>query len=557
MLLLLFAVFVVVWFSNLEYRKLVLTDEGRYAEIPREMVASGDWLTPRLNGIKYFEKPPLQYWVTATAYGVFGEHHWTARLWPALSGLLGVLLVYYGGRRLFGPAAGFFSALALGGSAGYIAVGHLNALDMGLTFFMTGALIAFLLGQRDGASAESRRRWVLCAWACAAFAVLSKGLIGIVLPAATLAIYVLLERDYGLLRRLHWGSGVTIFMAIAAPWFVLVQLANPEFARFFFIHEHFERFLTTVHRRVEPWWFFFPILAVGMLPWVTLLPQALLRGWRSVDRHDSFKPQRFLVIWALCIFTFYSLSNSKLPSYILPIFPALALLVGLWLAQAQARSLFWHLLVVLLLGVALTAFAPQVVRLASAKVPQALYEGYVPWLIASGLAAVMGGGYALYCCRRAKPGLALIATGLGSLFATQLVITGHDALSPAYSAYHFAQKVQPYLAADLPFYSVGTYEQTLPFYIKRTVTLVAFSGEMSYGLEQEPWLSIPDLASFEREWRGEGRALAIMEPHTYLALGQRGLPMQVVARDTRRLIVRKPDTSRQPNSPSRTGSEEK
>src|SRR5574341_60370 len=282
-LIVLVTVFLAIWSGNLDYHKLVRPDEGRYAEIAREMAVTGDWITPRLNGIKYFEKPPLQYWATASAYKVFGEHHWTARLWPGVTGFLGVIFVFLAGRKLFGAVAGYYAALVLASSALYVGVGHMNSLDMGLTFFMTATALAFLLAQRAGTDPAASRRWMLAAWACAALAVLSKGLIGIVLPAGVVATYILLQRDWGLRGRLQWTRGALIFLAIAAPWFGLVQHANPEFARFFFIHEHFERFLAEAHRRVEPWWFFIYVLAVGLLPWLTLLPQSLIRGWRAAQ----------------------------------------------------------------------------------------------------------------------------------------------------------------------------------------------------------------------------------------------------------------------------------
>ena len=180
--------FAAVWFSNLEYRKLVNPDEGRYAEIPREMVASGDWITPRLNDIKYFEKPALQYWATAAAYTVFGEHQWTARLWSALTGLLGVLMVFFTGRRLFGAQAGLYAALVLGSSLLWVLIGHVNTLDMGVSFFLSAAVCAFLLAQHDAAEARARTPWMLAAWAALALALLSKGLIGLVLPAAALVL---------------------------------------------------------------------------------------------------------------------------------------------------------------------------------------------------------------------------------------------------------------------------------------------------------------------------------------------------------------------------------
>jgi 4-amino-4-deoxy-L-arabinose transferase-like glycosyltransferase len=540
-LLLLAAVFIAVWFGNLDYRRLIRPDEGRYAEIAREMATTGDWVTPRLNGIKYFEKPPLQYWATAAAYRLFGVHEWTARLWAALTGMFGVLLVYCAGRTLFGPVAGLDSALVLAGSAGYVGVGHMNTLDMGVAFFLTATLVAFLLAQRAGAEPTERRNWMLAAWASAALAVLSKGLIGVVLPLGTLAIYVMLQRDFTILRHLEWRAGIAICFMIAAPWFVLVQLANPEFAAFFFVHEHFTRFLTQVHRRVEPWWYFFPILAAAMLPWLTMLPQALAGAWRAPAPAGAFHPKRFLLVWTAFTFAFFSLSSSKLPGYILPLVPALALLVGSWLSETEPRRLLWHAIPVLLAGAGLAALASQAALLSSSTLPRHLFEAYVPWIAAGGIILAVGAGFAIYWCLRERAVAALIAMACGGLISTQVVTSGHDTLSPWYSGYHIARDLKPHLADNVPFYSVRTYDQTLCFYIQRTVTLVAFQDEMAYGLEREPHLWLRDLPSFERIWHDQRRALAIMGPDTHAELERSGLPMQVIARDLRRIVVRKPD----------------
>jgi 4-amino-4-deoxy-L-arabinose transferase-like glycosyltransferase len=540
-LILLAVLFITVWFCNLDYRKLIRPDEGRYAEVPREMAVTGDWITPRLNGIKYFEKPPLQYWATAAAYRTFGEHEWTARLWPAITGFLGILLVFFAGRSLFGATAGLYASLILASSTGYVASAHFNSLDMGLAFFLTATLLAYLLAQRPDATPRTNRLWTLAAWAAAALAVLSKGLIGVVVPAAVLAIYVVLQRDFARLRGLHWGMGIIVFLAIAAPWFVLVQLANPEFARFFFVHEHFERFLTTVHRRVEPWWFFFPILAIGILPWLTLLPQALARAWRVQGQRTAFQPGRFLLIGAAFIFMFFSASSSKLPGYILPMFPLLALLIGSRLAAMRPRELFWHLIPILLCGVLIAMLSPHAVTLARKEELVPLYEAYVPWIAAGGVCFLIGASIALYCCRRDKVTAALSAMAIGGLLSAQLITTGHNALAPNYSGYYLAQAMKPHLEASTPVYSVQTYEQSLPFYIKRTVTLVAFQDEMAYGLKHEPRLWLPDLPSFERAWRNARSALAILGPDTYAELEKSGLPMQFIGRDLHRIVVRKPD----------------
>jgi 4-amino-4-deoxy-L-arabinose transferase-like glycosyltransferase len=302
------------------------------------MVASGDWLTPRLNGYKYFEKPPLQYWATAASFRIFGVNEWAARLWPGLTGFLGVLLVFWAGNRLFGPPAGLLGAAVTASCFLYAVVGDLLTLDMALSFFMSAAVLAFAVAQREPGEA-GRRRWMLVAWAAMALAVLTKGLVGAVLPIGAAGVYVLVQRDWKLLSRLELVRGGLLFLAIAAPWFVLVSLANPEFPRFFFIHEHFERFLTKEHDRYQPAWYFLPVLLLGMVPWIVALVPALRSAWRRAAPPAGFDAQRFLLLWCAVVFVFFSASDSKLVPYILPLFPALAPLIGDYLRSAGRRTL--------------------------------------------------------------------------------------------------------------------------------------------------------------------------------------------------------------------------
>ncbi len=535
----LLALFAVLWFSNLDYRKLVNPDEGRYAEIAREMVASGDWVTPRLNDIKYFEKPALQYWATALAFALFGEHEWSARIWSALTGFLGVLMVFFTGRRLFGDRAGWYAALVLASSLLYVLIGHVNSLDMGLSVFLSAAICAFLLAQHDAAQASERRRWMLAAWAALAFAVLSKGLIGLVLPVAALVVYVLIQRDWRLIGRLHLGAGSALFFALSAPWFVAVSLANPEFAHFFFVHEHFERFLTKAHGRYQPAYYFIPVLLAGMLPWTIVMVDALARAWK-LEPERRFQPQRFLLVWTVLVFVFFSASSSKLVSYILPVFPALALLIGVRLTQLGVRTLAWQVLPAALAGIALLALVPGAARYASREVPLELIENYSVWIVAA--AAIQIGGVAvgawLAWRGRTAAALALLA-GAGLIFA-QLVLSGHESLSTANSAYHIAQKIKPEMKPGMPFYSVDTYDQSLQFYLKRSTTMVVYKDELGFGIAQEPAKFIADFAAFEKSWNADCEALALMSRDAYAMFLAKGLPLQIVARDTRRIIVRKP-----------------
>ena len=529
-----------IWFSNLEYRKLIKPDEGRYAEIPREMVVSGDWTTPRLNGLKYFEKPPLQYWTTATAYTLFGEYHWTSRLWTGLTGFAGILLVWFAGLRLFGREAANYAAILLGSSMLYVLMGHINTLDMGVTFFLTLGIAGLLLGQTQSDTTQ-RRNWMLLAWAGLGLAVLSKGLMGLVLPGAVLFIYAVVQRDFSVFKRMHWLSGLAVFLLITAPWFYLVMKANPEFFQRFFIYEHYLRFTTKIHDRYQPWYFFIPILLLGMLPWTVLMFDMLMRTWKGGARMANvFSPERFLLIWAAFIFVFFSMSGSKLPSYVLPMFPALALLMGKQLATMNLRRLFWLLAPILPLMLLALGFAPFTARLADTPLQVQGYGEYAGWLVAAALLWSLGMIAALVLLRRDNKLAAVLVLALSSLLAAQLGASGYNTIAKERSAYFIANAIHPYIKADESFYSVGTYEQTLPFYLKRTFTLVQYQDEMAFGIMQEPQRWIPDIASFAKVWQAQSAALAIMPVTYYSQLKKLDFAMKIIYEDPQYIVVSKP-----------------
>lgn len=539
--LLLALLLALVWFANLEARKLIRPDEGRYAEVAREMVVTGDWVTPRQNGLKYFEKPVLQYWTTAIAFELFGVHHWTARLWPALTGFLGVLLTALVGARFWGLRAGLMAAAVAGSSLLYVLIAHINTLDMGVAFFLCLGLFSLMLAQRERVASTTARNWMWLAWAALGLAVLTKGLIGAALPAASLILYTLWSRDWSLWKRMRMGSGLLIFFAVAAPWFIVVCIKNPEFFQFFFIHEHFDRFLTKAHSRAGPPWYFVPILLAGMLPWTLLMFDACARALPlEAEGENGFQPKRFLMTWIIFVMVFFSASSSKLPSYILPVFPAVALLIGEYLARIRPGALALHIVPALALGIAGLFFAPQATRLADVEVPLALYEAYVPWLIAAAVTAILGAVAALVLSLKGRTFAAVITLGFGALVATQLALTGHDSLSPAASTYHLVEKIRPQLRPDAPFYSISIYDQTLPYYIGRNVTLVEYTGELSFGVEQEPGNFMRTYGEFEKRWSTDKFAMAIMHPGTLVYFERHKVPHVIIARDTRRVIVRKP-----------------
>ena len=535
-------VFALAWFATAGSRDLFNADEARYAEIAREMVASGDWLTPRLNGFKYFEKPPLQYWATAAAFEAFGESAWSARLWTVLTGFATVLATLAAGTSLLGPAAGAYGALLLGASLMWIGMGHFSSLDMGLAAFLSFAIYAYALAQRDGASARSQRNWMLAAWAASAFAVLAKGLVGIVLPAGALFVYLLWQRDWRLLgaRSMHWGAGLALAGLLAVPWFVAVSLANPEFARFFFIHEHFERFLTVEHGRYQPAWYFVPVLLVGLLPWTLALPGALAAGLRR-DPALRFQPQRFLFAWIVVVFVFFSASDSKLISYVLPLVPAVALLAGDWAARMRAGALAWVALPAAAFGAVAAWLAPAYsAQRASPELPAELLARFLPWVLGAGFALVVGGTLAAILAWGGRRGAALVSLAAGGFGTALAVLVGYQTLAPLYSARQIVERVRPALDGAPRLFFYDTFDHAFLFYARRTATMVMYKDELAAPIGWQPGNFIAGAEEFERAWRSAPGAVALMRPRGYDSLAASGLPMRVLARDPRRVVVVRP-----------------
>ncbi|HEX4780182.1 MAG TPA: glycosyltransferase family 39 protein [Usitatibacter sp.] len=527
-----------VGLANLD-RPLANPDEGRYSEISREMVASGDWVTPRLDAIKYFEKPPLQYWATAAAFEVFGTGEIPARLYVWFAGFATLVIVGFAAARLADPRTGLASVLVLAASPYFMALGGVVTLDMGLTLWTTATFFALLLAEHAVGRPREQRLWMLASWAAMALAVLSKGLVGIVFAGAAVFFVMVFSRGISILRRMHWGWGLAIFLAIAAPWFIAVSRANPEFARFFFIHEHFERFLTHEHRRVQPAWFFVPIVLVGFLAWLPALFAAIASAWRAPEVAGG-RPLRVALAWSLFILAFFSASGSKLPTYVLPLFPALAYVVGRYVAHASCRSLSRSAWVFLALSIVLVGTASFLPDFTHDAWNQALYLEARPWAMVAAGALALGAVGSDLALARDRRWLAMASAAMGTVIALGGFGMAYDALTPRQSGLAVAAAMQPFLAANPRAYSVAYYDQTIPFYIRRPVTLVSYVDEFETGLAAEPGLAIARLDDFPAEWLRPGEALAIMQPRAFAQMKALGLPMQVLHEDPRRVLVRKP-----------------
>ena len=568
--------FTLAWFGVLDYRHLVASDEGRYAEIAREMYATGDWVTPRYDGYKYFEKPPLQAWMTAIAYTLFGVGEWQSRLWTGLTGYFAILATGFtawklvGGER--GVLAGWVSAILLASSPMWNVGGHFNTLDMGLSSILSCALFSLLLAQRTGLSTTVRRNWMWLCWAFMALAVLSKGLIGIVIPGMVLVVYTLSTWDWGLWKRLHLFSGLVVFFLIATPWFVLVSLKNPEFAHFFFIHEHWDRFTKPGHNRKGHPLYFVPLILVGFIPWLLQLAQGFIAAWKErrgeaqVSAVAGFRPLWLCAVWAVMIFLFFSKSQSKLPGYIMPIFPTLALLAGLALTSAFERmslndeSRPWkrqmaYLTLLLLIGFIGVPYAYQ---MGNARYEQLEYQQYAVWIAAglvSALAVLVSGWMALRgfdhqdAAHRLRQLMdSFLRAAIAFFILIQAVGLGHDTHGRSISGADLAVAVRPYIQDNAPVYSIRMLDHTFPFYIQHPTIMVDMQDELEFGIQQEPDTWAPTVNDFAARWKAD-EAPVVVVPLQYLdEIAALKLPMAEVGRDTRRAVFVKP--TQQPAPPA-------
>jgi 4-amino-4-deoxy-L-arabinose transferase-like glycosyltransferase len=297
-------------------RALNVPDEARYCEIAREMLVSGDFLTPHVNGIIYFEKPPLFYWMQAFFLHQFGLSEWACRLLNTLMGLIGVLATYFTARKLFDRKTGLYAAIILASSGLYFTLARVVTLDMMVSIWLTLSLFSFILG------VYVSRHYYYFLYVFAALALLTKGLIGIILPGGVIFLWLCLTQNWKILKECRLITGTLLFLLIALPWHILVQLKNPEFFNFYFIDQQFTRYLTLEAHRYGPVWFYLPLLVLGVFPWTGFLYGAI-KNFKFTETKTLY-----FVIAVLFILVFFSLSKSKLVPYILPCFPFLAIVLA-------------------------------------------------------------------------------------------------------------------------------------------------------------------------------------------------------------------------------------
>lgn len=487
----------------------MVPDEGRYSEIPREMAASGDYLTPRLNGLKYFEKPPLFYWLEATSIKYLGFNEGWLRIVPALLGLLGCLVLYVAARILYNRRSAVLASMILASSGLYYLMSHTITPDIALSLFLSASLLCFVIGTSQ-ISSQRRLYSMLGMYLFAGLAVLTKGLVAILFPAMIIGLWICLCHKWKDLRSYFPMSGLLLFFAISVPWHLLVQLKNPEFAHFYFIEQHFMRYLTNYADRGQPFWFMSAVTLLGFFPWTIFLlsaPLALkqeksLSNWLTGiwQQRQTQQTTLFLLVWAISIGLFFSFSHSQLLSYALPIIPALALLLGRYFdlyAQNNVSVIRWNFIAMLLIGIIGSGIV-----LFFVKGQNPFYWHLsLSLLLATLVSAVL------------LPRQGIYIFMLGFTLAYACLNASH---SDQRSIKPLAMEIKTHAQGNEPVVAYQYYYQDLPVYLQHIVQVVDYQGELAFGLKhqgQQDWMIKRD--TFWRNWQKPQRMFMIMSLFDY------------------------------------------
>lgn len=510
-----------IWGLNLANQPLLVPDSARYAEIPREMLVSGDWITPHLNGVKYFEKPPLFYWLQLLVFKTIGVSANTAMIANVLLSIGIALETYWLGRRAFTRAKAIVATLAMASSLMSFVFTRVLTLDVLLSFCITLSLGGFWLRLLTG-----RTRYILVAYLGLALGVLSKGLVGALLPGLVLFSWLILDRRWQTVKSLVHLPSILIAIAIILPWHLAVQHLNPEFNHFYFIEQHFARFFTDYARRQQPAWFFLATLVIGWYPWTIIIVDALrhqltsfifyVKKWRLnlAKWPGSATRCLFLILWPAVIVGFFTLSQSKLIPYILPAWPPLALLAGNYLVNvSKARTHYFDassltswlnlILLIAILIVFICGYLPPHLKPIDTPCRRYLVLSvlFSSFMVASYFQIKKSFNYPLF-----------IIAGLTTI-PFYLAISSYIPRFNSQSNYAIIKPIKLELAPQDTVIAYGDYFQDLPFYLNRTIVVVGDGDELAFGashqLDARKWMWSYERFNrcLELKLRGDNKAL--------------------------------------------------
>ncbi len=464
--------FYVLWLGA---HPLLTPDEGRYTEVAREMVASGDYITPRLNGVVFFDKPILYYWLQTIAIKLFGLNEWGLRVWPAALGILGCLTTYIAGRLLFNRRTGILAGFILATNPLYYGAAHYANLDLEVSVLISSSLFCSIIGlTRLDANKNSFFSFV-AAYFFAALAILTKGLIGLLFPMTIIGLWILVLNRWSVLKKMHLLIGTVIIIGMISPWFVWVQKANPQFFHFFFVTQQFSRFVShDSFNNQAAWWYYLPIVFGGFFPWSVFLIQALTIHCRKVfSKPNAQSIDLFLLLWIGFIFLFFSIPLSKTMGYILPIFPAIALLIATTLDrvwdQTSIKSVSSGIVILIVSNLFLGIFCLIAPYMTSLK----RFHDSIPYALTAAL-VFLSSALVFSLLIKNKPKTRIyFYTALITAILLLLVLAVSSTIMNQKSLKPMAIVLKPLLRPTDEVVTYYKYYQDLPVYLERRMTVVA------------------------------------------------------------------------------------
>ncbi len=516
-----------LFFFALGNRPLSSPDEARYSEIPREMWVNHDLITPRLNGIKYFEKPPLLYWIQVFSFKIGGLNEWAARAPTALFALLGCLLCYGLGRFLYGRQTGIYAGAILATSLLYFSMGHVLTLDMTLTFMLSACMSCLLIALN--LPYEHQARWFFCYgfYVFAACAVLTKGLVGILFPAAILFFWLLILNRWSCLKHLCLPSGLLLFSLVVAPWHYWVQIKHPEFFNFYILDQQFLRFFTLSAGRYQPAWFFIGILLAGFFPWTIFLVQSLYCACKAVFQ-DKLKYQNklFLLLWGAIIFLFFSFSKSKLIPYILPVFIPFSILIARAFPFCKKQTAAW-----LLIFTTVILFIALCVASQHYLFPNEIAR----YLQFFAVILVLGGALNIYFLFKQSNNCFWGLTLWAVVFNITLLLASLSIETTSIKP--LIDKLKMYAHPSDIIVSYDHYYQDIPFYLNRLITIVNWENELTLGMQHQDTTGLVMSESMMWEkWGQKPPMFIVMDERNYAKLS-RAHPLFFIAKTGNDVLV--------------------
>lgn len=436
-------------FFNLGGIPLLDPDEPVYAETPKEMIAFHDFLSPRIYGEYWYDKPPMYYWLVAASFKVFGISEFAARFPSAVLALATVWLLYWRVGKQLGQRVGLYAGLILATSIEFFYLAKAAVTDITLLFFLTGCLLAF-----------SERKYYL-AYICAGLATVTKGPVGLIFPGTIILLHLAFTKNWSELKRLKLVSGLALYALVAVPWYWLMyNVHGTIFIETFLGFHNITRFTSPEHPEGVLWYYYIPVLLVGFFPWIALMGQSIWNGLRQ-SRRQEYRYLLLAFIWAAFIFVFFTISRTKLVSYILPMFPPLAILGGWyvdWLAQRAKVSRVgtsWGILLAVISGLLAAAF-----WFAQKDLPE-LQTG-IQWLLPILIAMPVASAYAIY--RRQIIGAFTVQVVSMLLFSFVLVGVLFPAAAPRFTTKPLAQHFTSVYDGTSPVYVVKFLHPGFTFY---------------------------------------------------------------------------------------------